>query len=641
MTRVSGFLKIALFALAPFSVFAEAETPVPTVVIESRSPNPNELERSRSITIITAADIEKKKPLTVADLLRDVPGLELIRQGSTGQTTSIFVRGARSEGTLVLIDGIEANDAMSPGCGFDFASLSTDGISRIAVFRGPQSVRYGAGALGGVISITTKDGFTNTAQANAFRYRLETGSYQTFRASSGGTATTAMFGIPFSVTLGLDHLQTEGVSAALVSSTGRDGEKDATDTNTASLKASLQPTRNTQIDASIRYANARVDIDRHGGPDGDDPNNVSRSQQLFSGLSLTQRSFADRLKTTAGFFFSETDRETENKPDNQPGYSDTTDSRDHFISETRKLQLDNEFVITDHHTLLFSFQWREESGHAHSTFNGSSSTLDRRTQSISGFGTTYLYESKTWFSDLGARVDQSSVVGNIASYRLAFGRNFFDGSTKASVAYGTGFKLPSLYQLYSMYGDRNLQQEHSNVLEFSLEHSIFDLAHASITVFDSEFIDLIDYSMTTNRYFNVSEARNQGLESELQVKFDEVLSLTLTYAYLESQDKSTGLGLLRRPRHATSAAFTYKPDIKSEISIRYRRRGERPDIDPVSFNRVTNPSYDVLDLGTGVEVLQDVTLHARIENILDTRYEEVAGYGTPGRSFYVVLSGAL
>src|SRR5690606_23692837 len=139
------------------------------------------IEPSRSTTIITSSEIEKSGANTVADLLRDIPGVELLRQGPMGQTASVFIRGARAESTLVLIDGMPVNDIMSPGAAFDFSVLSADSVSRIEVYRGPQSVRFGAGALGGVINILTKEGSPGVHTQTS----LEAGSYNAWKTNIG------------------------------------------------------------------------------------------------------------------------------------------------------------------------------------------------------------------------------------------------------------------------------------------------------------------------------------------------------------------------------------------------------------------------------------------------------------------------
>ena len=129
----------------------------PIVVTADRIPVPADQVGS-SVTVISAEEIQRQQHPFVADVLRQAPGLDVARSGGPGQITSVFMRGANSDSTLVLIDGIDANDPSSPTRAFDFSTLMVDDIDRIEVIRGPQSTLWGSNASGGVINIITKKG---------------------------------------------------------------------------------------------------------------------------------------------------------------------------------------------------------------------------------------------------------------------------------------------------------------------------------------------------------------------------------------------------------------------------------------------------------------------------------------------------
>jgi vitamin B12 transporter len=155
--RIAG----AALALALFAQAANAQDNtqfLPTIVVSSTAvPTPvNEI--ANSLTVITGQDMERDQRRTVTDALTAVPGLQVVQNGSSGAQTSVFIRGTNSNHVKVLIDGIDVSDASNPNGAFDFAHLLTSDIERIEVLRGPQSGLYGASAIGGVISITTKTG---------------------------------------------------------------------------------------------------------------------------------------------------------------------------------------------------------------------------------------------------------------------------------------------------------------------------------------------------------------------------------------------------------------------------------------------------------------------------------------------------
>jgi len=287
------------------------------------------IEASRSVNIIDEKEIKLKNQQTVADILRDVPGVEVVRQGPLGQTTSIFIRGARSEDTLVLIDGAEVNDAIAPSRGYDFSSLSPANIERIEVYRGPQSVRFGAGALGGVINIVTKEGMGSPHGL----YAVEGGSYETLRGSAGFLGKTRQVGYSLTV----DGFQTHGFSSADVrdGNNERDGEKNAT----VSSKLTWVPDSISKVSATFRYIKTGTDLDVHGGVGGDDPNDTANSTQLVGSIEGQRRFFSERLKSTLGFYYSEMNRSDTNPVD----AVNPNDSWDRFLSENQKLESNHEF----------------------------------------------------------------------------------------------------------------------------------------------------------------------------------------------------------------------------------------------------------------------------------------------------------
>ncbi|MEN0060267.1 MAG: TonB-dependent receptor plug domain-containing protein, partial [Bdellovibrio sp.] len=553
---------------------------------------------SDSATLIEINPETIMRSNTLAEILRDIPGIEVVQQGGIGQTTSVFIRGAKSEGTLVLIDGTEANDAMSPGGGFDFSSMTADNIERIEIYRGPQSVRFGAGALGGVINIITKEGRSTPA----YTYLGEMGSYFTHREAISASGKVDTIG--YSLSGG--YFATKGFSAASEHSGNR--EDDGAKISTGSMKLSWTPRPTTKIETSLRYAESTVDIDYQGGTKGDDPNNSTHSKQLLTGVTATEHFFAERLKTSLSFYFSETTRRDRNEPDT----THPTQSSYYFLSENRKIQSETEWFLNELHSLRLILNYRDE--------NGISDSLSRKSQSMTGESLTYLFESSTWFFDLGARIDQSSQIGAIASQKVSLGRFLSGPRSKVLISYGSGYKLPSLFQLYSIYGDINLQQENSTALEAMWEQNIYTNADVQLTMFDSKFHNLIDYDMATSHYLNISQARSQGFEFQVAWQPMPSLKLSGTYTYLESKDESTGLPLLRRPRDTWFTSISWSAT-RYEVYAQYSYRGQREDVDPSSFQRVQMDPFSLTALGGAYQFEKWLKAHARIENLFDTRYE--------------------
>src|SRR4029077_9322429 len=145
-----------------------------------RVPTPPEQVAS-SVTVVTAEDIEARQERTIVDVLKDVPGLNVLQTGGAGGTASVFMRGTNSNHTKVLIDGIDVGDPSNATGAYDFGQLLTQDIERVEVLRGPQSGLYGSDAIGGVISVITKAG-SGPLKASAL---LEGGSFDTFNQAGG------------------------------------------------------------------------------------------------------------------------------------------------------------------------------------------------------------------------------------------------------------------------------------------------------------------------------------------------------------------------------------------------------------------------------------------------------------------------
>lgn len=279
---------LALFCGAPGVVFAAQEEVQEVTVTATRIEAPvNEV--SSSVTIITANDIEKKQQYSVAEVLRGLPSIDVVNSGGPGRTTSVFIRGAKSEHTLVLIDGIEAGDAMSTGRSFDFSTLQADNIERIEIIRGPQGTLYGSDAIGGVINIITKKG---KGSPGGF-VSAEAGSFNTFEARAGLSGGTPAF----NYSLGISRLDTDGFSVA----NEKDGntEDDGYANTTLSARLGGRPVEDLDIDLTLRYIDADTDLDACGGAGCDDLDYTSNSKQFLGGvharLSLLDDAWVQRL----------------------------------------------------------------------------------------------------------------------------------------------------------------------------------------------------------------------------------------------------------------------------------------------------------------------------------------------------------
>ena len=586
-------------------------------------------EVGSSITVITAEQIQEQHKTTVVEVLRDVPALDVVQSGGTGRTASVFIRGAKSEHTLVLMDGVEMNDPSSAGRNYDFASMTVDNIERIEIVRGPQSTLYGSDAIGGVINIITKKG---NGKPSGF-VSAEGGSYNTFTEQAGISGSTALI----NYSLGVSRLDTDGISAA----TEKDGnhEKDGYENTTFSTRLGITPAENFDAELVLRYIDDKADIDNSGGAGGDDPNNTADSKQLFLRTQARLTLFKNLWEQKIGLSLSYHHRHYDNGIDSlHPSDSDNST----YDGQVLKLDWQHNLYLDETNTLTLGVETEKEKAksdyYSESAYGPYTSTFAEEAARTTGY---YLQDQislwDAWFTTLGVRLDDHSRFGTKSTYRMASSYLIRQTSTKIKGSYGTGFKAPSLYQLYSAYGNQELDPEKSTGWDLGIEQPVLDKrVTLSITYFSNDFEDLIDFNSATSKYVNVAQAESNGIEAFVSAQPRDDLTLRAGYTYTNTEDKDTGEDLLRRAKNKASFDVNYRFLAKGNVNLGVLYVGKRDDYNYSSWPaaRVRLDSYTLVNLAASYDITDNIQISGRVDNLFDEEYEETCGFGTPGISAY-------
>ena len=499
MNRKSLSSLTILFLAAECSPALAGEDNVPeldtVVVTATRSEKPLR-EVGSTVTVVTHDDMEQRQVQTVANALRIVPGLDVVNNGGPGQLTSVFIRGANANHTLVLIDGTEMNDPPSPNNAFDFANLTVDNIERIEVLRGGESSIYGSDAIGGVINIITRKG------SKTPRYAIDArgGSYDSFKVH--GTASGATDLIDYSVSA--SRTEFGGFSAA--DRLRGNPERDRYRNSSVDTRLGVHPTEDLEFGWNLRFNEATTHLDADYPVPHDDPNYQSIVKELYT-RGYTHFSVFDNLwEQTLGLAYSLTDRRYADEIDPANPFPLNAD----YLGEKIKVDWQNILHLHEANTLTLGIEDEED------RLSSGSDAIGAKSFNTQGY---YLLDQlRLWnlsFTSASVRLDDNNRVGSKVTWRISQALVFDETGTKLKANYGTGFKIPSLFDLYDQFtGNPDLVPETSRNWDVGIDQSFGDQRVAvGATYFNNHFNNLIQYSFTNRQVENVARARAEGVET--------------------------------------------------------------------------------------------------------------------------------
>lgn len=620
-----------------------AQTPSTTmddmVISATRTETTLDKIGGNSVTVITARDIEAKNLDSVEEAIKGVPGIDISSNGGPGTSTAVFMRGADSKDTLVLIDGIMVNDPSGMGRTCDLGAVNLDNVERIEVVRGAMSVMYGSNATAGVINIITQKG----AKKPSVTFQAEGGSYGTWKTLGRVSGKTC--GLNYS--LSGSRTEIDGFSIAnddndKIPHAGNTDEDDGYENSTFSGNLGYDITDDFSISAVTRFIDTTSDIDDslsgYTGdnlgtgwaatptPDGPTDRRIEKEQTLAK-VTVKNSFFEKIFNSTLSYQLAKNEREAY-KNDGTWDYSYEGDSNE--IAWQGDLNFDA-------NTLSFGGNLFEE-------------TMENK----SAYGTMDEKEAETkscWIQDqffagdslvivAGARLDDHENFGSQATYRLAPSYTVHATNTVLKTSYGTGFRAPSLYELYSDYGNKYLDAEESKGWDIGFEQSVMgDAIRFGVTYFAMDYDNRIDFDMTTWKYSQVEgKTETSGVEAFAGWTPLSNLDFILNYTYTDTEAPD-GSRLLRRPYNKVSLntrySFLDKGTVNLDIHWVDDRRDNGTDKDGNAVARLD--AYTLVNLAASYDITKHVAIYGRIDNLFDEFYEEAFAYATPGISGYLGL----
>lgn len=584
---------------------AEADDVI--VVTTNRRPQPLS-QIGSSVSVLTEADLERGQQSFILDALETVPGISISQNGSFGGTASISMRGAGGDRTVLLVDGIQLNDASSTGGAYNFGTFDTYNVERIEVLRGPQSTLYGSDAIGGVINIITKTGHEGLGG----KIFIEGGSYNTKRAGANLYGGTDKFGFNISAS-GID---TDGISAA----DENDGntENDGLSSYTLSGKADAKLSENVRLETLLRYSDTSGEFDSFGPIDGDELSEVDQ----FSGAFRGYVDFMDgKFSNTLSVEYSKLNRQN------------LSNGVQNFKSEGERVNIDyiGVYRVDDNWTVTGGAQHEETKAR---TASPESFTIDSLLGEVAFTGVEGLVITS------GMRYDDHETFGSKTTFRVTGSYEIGNTGTRLIANWGEGFKAPTIFQLTyfdPMFGPfvpaSDLKPERAKGYEVGVEQKLSDdRVTLSATYFNLKIEDAITF---VSGYENIARVRSRGFELGLDADLTNELSINATYTYTDSKDLLTNTTLPREAKHRATGSLQWNPTSKISSSVIVTYNGTEPQS---SFSVVqVLDAWTRVDVRAAYEIMEGLSVYGRVDNILDKEYQHVPGYGTPDRSFYLGL----
>lgn len=586
-------------------------------------------KEGKDISIVTEEDIKRSGKKNLSDVLETVAGVTIVRSGTEGSLSKVYIRGSKSGNVMIMIDGVKVYDPTALGNVYDISGIMTSNIERIEIVKGAMSSMYGAEASGGVINIITKKGAGKKISVAA-----EAGSDKTFSESVSVSDSTEKSSFFFSGS----HYRTDGISNAKESGSSENFENDSYENITASGKMNSKITDNASVDFTMNYTDSKTDID--DGSFEDDPNRIY-TNKLFTSAGDFKHSPFSWWTYKAGISYMSFTREDVDAADSV----DTAESNAFtYDGSNSKIDFINIIKILDVNTLTLGADLLNEKGRNTSAYSASPSIFEEKstlTKSV------FLHDSISVFDMLylngGARVDDHEIFGTHSTWDAAAAFIIPITGTKLKTSAGTGFRAPTLSELYGQYGGNpDLQPETSFIYDAGIYQELFNgIFSADLTYFRQQYEDTITWHSTgaySGFYDNSDgDVKNRGFEAVAGFKPADFLKVLYSYTYIK-YDSDDSQAAMKRPAHKHSASVTITPIEGLDITGSYLYVDERKDIyfAPPLYNEtaVKLDAYHKFDMNIRYSLNEMITFTFRGDNLTDEDYEETFGYSTKGRSFY-------
>jgi vitamin B12 transporter len=615
-----GLVQLALLSTAVQAQDTTRAKPLNEVVVTATRSPKKLSDIGRVVTVITAEQIGRAQGMTLPELLNTVPGITFSgAENAPGLSSDVYVRGASTGNTLILIDGFPVNNPSSIDNSYDLNAFPLDQIDHIEILKGSGSTLYGSDAVAGVINIITKhpkdQGLKGNVQASG-------GTYNTFNEAVGLNGKVNNTGI----SVNLSNTDSRGFPGA-TDTTGKAGFK-----NDGFHQRSVSINLNQQVTQKfILNGNFQTSYNTGNFPYGaftDDKNYTYNNTFLFGGLG-------GKLQLDKGILnvnISQNDV-WNNYTDLAGPTNFETYSYEKNTGHITNAEAVFNYNLYKHFDLTSGADFKYTNTNQLGTYDTISSHVAHN--SIASIYSSLFYKSKIFHMELGGRYNHDSRYGSNFTYTinpsLLLANQF-----KLFGTISSAFKSPSLYQLVSQYGNDNLKPETTTSYEAGFDWELIKNTLSFNTAFYKyNTKDVIYFLGESTAPFGVYEngqlQKNKGFESELKLNLDKLTASAYTAYVTGSLTDQNGVVtnyLIRRPKNTYGANLYYQFIKSFSAGLIYKYTGDRTDENFSTGDNVTLKHYNLLDAHLQYSVNKRISLFADLKNLLDVKYTDWLGYNT-------------
>jgi vitamin B12 transporter len=589
---------------------------------------------------ITAADLAKRPGQSVATVLSQVAGVEINgNQSANSKNQGIYIRGGRNRQVAIYIDGIPVNDASNINSEFDLRLLNVDMVESIEILKGASSTLYGSGAATGVINITLKKANKSPLSGNAF---IALGTQNT---SEDSKTHPQDFNQGFSVngTLGkvsyltsLSSTETKGFSEAF----GKDYEEDTFSRVNVLQKVGIKVTDKLSLDFFGNYDKINNTFDTsYAGPtfSNDDIYNNGNSEQFRVG-------FTPKYKYTKGELVLNASAATLDREINI--FSSYTNTINNYSYSSRSVNADlfNKYTFSSQIYAIVGVQAQYFDMAQEDAYTN----IEKETAKFNILDpyATVVYNSNFGLNvNAGARMNNHNVYGNHIVYNVNPSYNFSNLPLKAIASYSTAYITPSLYQLFSAYGNLDLKPEENSTIEAGFESNLFSkkLTVNAVGFYREETNAFGFFTNTTtwvSNYINIDGTYNaKGVETSIMYNLNDKVTANANYTFTEVEQPLSRL----IAKHKVNAGVDYKLCEKASFGLQYQFVDKREDAFYNSLiggnEEVSLAAYQLVHANFRLNIIKNrLSLFGAVNNILNEEFQENIGYATKGRNYKLGLN---